>query len=83
LRLGYELSFLFKPTDSLQPVIELDGETLLAGSQSGQTMINLSPGIKFRPFRSEHWQVGTGIGFPLTDDREFHRRVVVSAFYHF
>jgi hypothetical protein len=82
-RLGYELSFLFKPTDSLQPLIELDGETLLAGAQSGQTVINLSPGIKVRPFHDEHWQIGAGIGFPLIDDREFHRRVVVSAFYHF
>jgi len=81
--LGYEISVLFKPTDSLQPVIELDGETLLAGAQSGQTSINLSPGIKFRSFHSEHWQIGPGIGVPLTDEREFHRRVVVSAFYHF
>jgi hypothetical protein len=63
--------------------MELDGETLLAGPDQGQTMINLSPGIKFRPFHSEHWQIGAGIGFPLTSDREFHRRVLVSAFYHF
>jgi hypothetical protein len=82
-RLGYELAFLFKPTATVEPLMELDGETLLAGPDQGQTMINLSPGIKFRPFHSEHWQIGAGIGFPLTSDREFHRRVLVSAFYHF
>jgi len=81
--LGYEISFLFKPTTTVEPLIELDGETLLAGPDQGQTAVNLSPGIKFRPFHSEHWQIGTGIGFSLTNGREFHRRVVVSAFYHF
>jgi hypothetical protein len=82
-RLDYELSFLFKPATTVEAVIELDGETLLAGPDRGQTTINFSPGIKFRPFHSEHWQIGAGIGFPLTNDREFFRRVVVSAFYHF
>jgi hypothetical protein len=82
-RLSYELAFLFKPTAIVEPLMELDGETLLAGPDQEQTMINLSPGIKFRPFHSEHWQIGAGIGLPLTNNREFHRRVVVSAFYHF
>jgi hypothetical protein len=82
-RLSYELAFLVKPTATVEPMVELDGETLLAGADQGLTMINLSPGIKFRPFHSEHWQIGAGIGFPLTKEREFHRRVVVSAFYHF
>src|SRR6185437_2541666 len=33
--LGYELSFLFKPTPSIQPVIEFDGMTALNGNDGG------------------------------------------------
>ena len=81
--IGYQLSFLFKPTPSIQPVIELDGQTGLSGLKRGHTVVNLSPGIKFRPFHSEHWQIGAGVGFPVTNRHEFSSRVVISAFYHF
>lgn len=81
--LGYQLSFLFKPTPSIQPLIELDGETRLNRLERGNTVVNLSPGIKFRPLHSEHWQVGAGVGFPITNRHEFSSRVVISAFYHF
>jgi len=81
--LGYEISFLFKPTPSIQPLVELDGETTLAGAESGRTVVNLSPGIKFRPFHSEHWQIGAGVGFPITSAHDFGARAIFSAFYHF
>ena len=81
--LGYQLSFLFKPTPSIAPMIELDGQTGLGSLVLGNTVVNISPGIKFRPLHSEHWQVGAGIGFPVTSRKEFDTWVVVSAFYHF
>jgi hypothetical protein len=81
--LGYQLSFLFKPTSSIEPMIELDGQTGLGSMVRGNTVVNISPGIKFRPLHSEHWQVGAGVGFPVTSRKEFDTRVVVSAFYHF
>jgi len=81
--LGYQLSFLFKPTPSIQPMIELDGATGLGDLDRGNTVVNISPGIKFRPLHSEHWQIGAGIGVPVTHRKEFNTRVVVSAFYHF
>jgi hypothetical protein len=72
-----------KPTPAVMPLIELDGETLLTGTDRGRTVINLSPGIKFRPKNSDHWQMGAGIGFPVTDALEFKTRMVASVFYHF
>jgi hypothetical protein len=81
--LGYQLSFLFKPRPWLQPLIELDGATELNGIDSGRTVLNLSPGIKVRPFGSHHWQLGAGVGFPLTSTHDFSTRAVFSAFYHF
>jgi hypothetical protein len=81
--LGYQLAFLSKPTPSIQPLIELDGATALNGPGRANTVINLSPGIKFQPPHSEHWQFGAGIGFPITNRHDFSSRVVVSVFYHF
>jgi hypothetical protein len=81
--LGYQLSFLFKPTPSIQPLIVFDGQTGLNGLERGNTVVNLSPGIKFRPFHSEQWQVGVGVGFPITNRKDFDTRIVASAFYHF
>lgn len=81
--LGYQLSFLFKPNLTVQPVIELDGQTGLSGLERGNTVVNLSPGIKFRPLHSEHWQLGAGVGFPVTNRHDFSIRAVMSAFYHF
>jgi len=81
--LGYQLSFLFKPTPSIQPVIEFDGRTGLNSPERGNTVVNLSPGIKFRPLHSEHWQIGVGVGFPVTSRRDFSTRFIASAFYHF
>jgi hypothetical protein len=81
--LGYQLSFLFKPTPSIQPVIELDGRTGLNGPERGNTVVNLSSGIKFRPLHSEHWQIGASVGFPVTSRKDFSARFIASAFYHF
>ena len=81
--LGYQLSFLFRPNPTVQPLIELDGQTGLDGLERGETVVNLSPGIKLRPLHSEHWQLGAGVGFPITNRHDFSTRVVMSAFYHF
>jgi len=81
--LSYQGSFLFKPTPDVMPLIEIDGETLLAGPERGDTVLNISPGIKFRPFHSDHWQVGASLGVPISEQEEFHARAVFAAFYHF
>ena len=81
--LGYQLSFLIKPTTSIQPLIELDGRTELNGPGRGNTVVNVSPGIKFRPLNSEHWQIGAGVGFPITNRKDFGTRFIASVLYHF
>lgn len=80
---NYRFSLLLKPRPGIQPLIELDGATGLNASESGRTVINISPGIKFMPPHSEHWQFGFGVGFPITDTKDFKTRVVLSLFYHF
>lgn len=80
---NYRFSLLLKPRPGIQPLIEMDGATALNGPESGRTVINISPGIKFMPSHSEHWQFGFGAGFPVTNTKDFNARLVLSIFYHF
>jgi hypothetical protein len=80
---NYRFSLLLKPHPGVQPLIEMDGATALNGPESGRTVINISPGIKFMPPHSEHWQFGFGAGFPVTNTKDFNARLVLSVFYHF
>jgi hypothetical protein len=80
---NYKFSLLLKPRPGIQPLIELEGATALNGPERGRTVVNVSPGIKFAPPHSEHWQVGFGAGFPITNTKDFDTRLVLSVFYHF
>lgn len=79
---GYEGAFLYKLSPRFQALLELDGSRVLTGISEGENVVNISPGIKILPF-NEHWQIGVGVGFPVTSNREFKTRAVVSVFYHF
>ena len=81
--LGYNLSMLVHATDWLEMLLEFDGETVLNGEEEGESVLNIDPGVKFKPFKSQDIQVGFGAGFPVTDDEEFEYRLLASVFYHF
>ena len=81
--LGYNLSTLVHATEWLEVLLEFDGETVLNGEEEGESVLNIDPGVKFKPFKSQDLQVGFGAGFPVTDDEEFEYRLVASVFYHF
>lgn len=81
--LGYNLSTLVHATDWLEVLLEFDGETVLNGEEEGESVLNIDPGVKFKPFKSQDLQVGFGAGFPLTNDEEFEYRLIASVFYHF
>ena len=81
--LGYNLSTLVHATEWLEVLLEFDGETVLNGEEEGESVLNIDPGVKFKPFKSQDLQVGFGAGFPVTDDEEFEYRLIASVFYHF
>lgn len=82
--LGYNLAILYHLGHRLQALLELDGETILSQEQNEEeTVVNLTPGIKFRPIAERELLIGLGAGLPLTSRQEFDTRVVVSLFYHF
>lgn len=81
--LGYNLSTLVHATEWLEVLLEFDGETVLNGEEEGESVLNIDPGVKFKPFKSKDLQVGFGAGFPVTNDEEFEYRLIASVFYHF
>lgn len=80
--LGYNLSFLYHIGNSLQALLEFDGERVLNGEEDGEFVVNIDPGVKVAPFNNKDIQIGFGAGFPLTDDEEFKYRLIASVFYH-
>jgi hypothetical protein len=81
--LGYNLSALYHVNPRLQALLELDGAAGLSGAAAERRVANLTPGVKVQPLARSNLSVGLGIGVPLTQDREFDTRALISAFYHF
>ncbi len=80
--LGANLSWRYQVSPTWATFLELDGETVLSGDERGESVVNLSPGVKFAVPSNPNMQVGFGLGFPLSDDEEFGLRALASFFYH-
>jgi hypothetical protein len=65
----------------LTPLIELNGSTLLNGPDYGRTVVDLTPGVRW--FVGEENQMGVGMSFPITGDRNERYAVIVSYIAHF
>ena len=80
---GYNASLLYHLGDSLQVLVEIDGEVALNGEEDGESVLNIDPGIKIKPFSNKDIAIGFGAGFPVTEDESFDYRLIGSLFYHF
>ncbi len=83
VEIGWNLSFLYHIAPDFQALLEFDGEEIDGGEEDGTTIVNISPGFKMKPFANKNLEVGTSLSFPLSNDKEFHTRGLVSVFYHF
>ncbi len=83
VELGWNLSLLYHATPKLEAILEFDGENVFGGEEDGETILNVTPGIKFAPFEEQRLMLGAGVSLPLTNDKSFHVQPVVSVFYHF
>lgn len=79
----YNLSALYHATPRLEPLLELNGQTGLSGAAIGEAASYVTPGLRVLPFTDMPLAVGLGLSVPLTDDRGFDTRTVMSLFYHF
>jgi hypothetical protein len=82
-RLSYSVSALYHVTPRIQTLLELDGAGGLSGAATERRVTNLAPGIKVRPLAGSNLSVGLGVSVPLSEDREFDTRLLLSTFYHF
>lgn len=83
LELGWNLSLLHKATDSLQLLIEADGERVFGGAEDGHNVVNLTPGIKYSLPHRPDFSFGAGVSFPVSDDKEFYAMPFATVLYHF
>ncbi len=65
----------------LSPLIELNGSTLLNGANYGQTVIDLTPGVRW--FVGEENQMGVGVSFPISGEKDERYETIVSYIAHF
>ena len=66
-----------------QALLEFDGERVFGGEESGHSTANITPGIKVAPTANQNLKIGAGISIPISGDKDFQVRAIVSVFYHF
>ncbi len=76
-------SALYHASERVAFLAEYDGSTVTSGPESGRTVLNIGPGIKFRPLSNPHLKVGIGTSFPVSTADEFDFQTALSVFYHF
>ncbi|HTL53713.1 MAG TPA: hypothetical protein VL860_14150, partial [Planctomycetota bacterium] len=77
------LAFLYRAADWFCGVAEVNTEVPLTGDETGHVVVNVTPGVKFKPIRTYQWELGLGISLPVSENREFEYNVIVSSFLHF
>lgn len=83
LELEWNLSALYEVSPTVRALVELNASHANGGEEDGANVVNITPGLKFRPTSDPRLSVGMGISLPLTGEREFESMPVVSVFYHF
>ncbi len=81
--IGYNLSLLYHVNSRVQALVEFDGGSVLSGDEDGPWIVNITPGVKVRPFKDKDFDLGVGVSLPLTDTEEFDVSTIISAILHF
>ena len=83
VELGWEVSMLYHLHRRVQALLEFDGERVFGGEESGHSTVNISPGLKAAPTTNQNLMIGAGVSLPISRDKDFHVRAILSVFYHF
>lgn len=81
--LGWNASILYRVSPGFQTLLEFDGSSGISGEAVGENVVNIAPGLKFRPMADRPLFLGLSAGFPLAAEEPFDTRVKASAFWHF
>jgi hypothetical protein len=82
LKIAYRLAFTYPVTSRAWAILEFDGEAVVSGDKE-ESVLNISPGVKVQPLDDARFILGASVSVPLTDDKDFDVRALVSGFYHF
>ncbi len=82
LELEFNLSFLYVITPHLMGLLELDGSSVVSGTDN-KTVVNLTPGIQFQLPDHPNWRLGVAVSFPLSNDEDFKSQLLLSAIHHY
>jgi len=81
LAIGYQAALMWQVSERVALVLEIDGESVVSGDAE-ENLLNISPGIKVRPFETDI-EFGAAVSFPLLDDPGFDVRFTFALFLHF
>ncbi len=77
----FAVSALYAVMGDLRVLLEIDGVVPMTGHDSGDAVVNLSPGVRYGI--GHGIDIGLGVGFPLTSQEEFDVRVTSSLLLEF
>lgn len=81
--LRYNASVLYDVSARLEALVEAFGHAGLSGPETDRTVVNVAPGLRAQLLSERPLVLGAALALPLTDERDFDARVLVSAFWHF
>jgi hypothetical protein len=81
--LRWNLSFLVHASSMFAGLLEFDGNRGWGGEEDGETIANITPGLRWNPSDDPNLWFGTGVSLPLTNDEDFDVRWRLIAFYQF
>ncbi|HSM36215.1 MAG TPA: hypothetical protein VK837_07460 [Longimicrobiales bacterium] len=81
--LAYNVSTLYPTGGRVQALLELDGSSGISGEAVDEDVVQVSPGLRFRPLPDRPLVVGTAASFPISGDQEIDLRWRASVFWHF
>jgi len=82
LELEYNVAFAYWFVPSTRFILEFDGESVVIGDDN-KGVVNLTVGFIGAPSGDVPLEIGGGISFPITADKEFDNRLIFSVLYQF
>lgn len=80
--IGWGAAALWSATERADLMIEVEGEKLYGGEGGGSHAVSVAPGAAFAVPGHDNLHIGVNAAFPVTDDKEFYVRPMVSLFWH-
>ena len=82
LELEYNLAFAYWFMPETRAIVEFDAEMIVKGDDN-EGIVNLTLGLISAPADNVPLEIGGGVSFPITADKEFDNRLILSVFYEF